>query len=179
MKRIAWGFALVALVAAGPASASDRIGGFAVVDKVVLEPSDRSPKRVQLWGTFTLVEDADGRSYTAPARGYLYFAAPAGQEAACLKEWRDFERAASKGEVIGFGRAWRLEEFNRLRKPTEKVEKPTPYPLNFGLVRIRADASWSPVRELISLPKLEKPAAGERVSAGRVTLVVRNPGARM
>src|SRR5262249_51349579 len=152
MKRIAWGVALSAVLAAGPAAASERIGYFAVIDRGVMEPDDPAPRRVQLWGAVTMGGGADGRSYTTPARGYLYCAARAGKEAECLKEWRDFERAASKGEVIGFGRSSRLAEFDKLRKPTDKVQKPTPYPLNFGLVKIRADANWSPVRELTTLP---------------------------
>src|SRR5262245_22795265 len=178
MKRIAWGVSMAALVAAGPAWASDRIGGFAVIDKVILEGEERAPKRVQLWGAFTLAEDVDGRSYSAPAWGYLYYAAPAGKEAACLREWRDFERAAGTGEVIGFGVSRRLAEMGKLRKPADKVENPDSYPLNFGLVKVRGDANWEPVRGLTTLPRLEKPGGDGKVPAGRVTLVVRNQAAK-
>ena len=34
--------------------ASDFVGVYAVVEKIVLEPSDAAPQRVQIWGAFAL-----------------------------------------------------------------------------------------------------------------------------
>jgi hypothetical protein len=179
MKRIVWVAALIALPAVAPAaSASDPIGGFVVVDQVMFEPSASAPQRVQVWGTFSLAQDARGRSYSAPRRGYLYFAAVQGKEADCLKEWRDFEKAAGKAEVIGFGRSPSIGEFGKVHVPGTDPPRPVPYPLNFGLVKIRPDTTWAPVRGLSTFPRLEKPSEGEKVAPGRVNLVAANLAAR-
>ena len=49
-------------------SASVPLGVYAVVDKVVLEPADAEPQRVQIWGTFALWDDRSGLGYRAPER---------------------------------------------------------------------------------------------------------------
>src|SRR4029434_2120816 len=58
------------------ARASDPIGVFAKIDKVVLEPNDTAPERIQLWGSFCLADDKDRDSYLAPQKGYLFYKLP-------------------------------------------------------------------------------------------------------
>src|SRR5262249_46596655 len=131
MRRTALTLLLLGALAGG-ARASDRIGAFALVDKVVFEPDARAPRRVQVWGTFTLVKDTKGRSYTAPPRGYLYYSAEPGKEVLSRREWADFRKVAGTGEVVGFGRSSQRARIGNLRKPDQNPDSPDPYPLNFG-----------------------------------------------
>jgi hypothetical protein len=176
MKRTVLTLLVLGLLV-GVARASDRIAGFATIDKVVLERGKKDrPTAVQLWGTFTLLKDPDARSYGAPVRGYLRYSIIAGKESACLREWADLEKLAGTGSVVGFGRSSTVAALGKVRAPNTDpaAAEPTPYPLNFGLVRIGRDADWSPVRELLTLPAPQNPADGGRVAAGSVTLAVRN-----
>src|SRR5690349_4182510 len=76
MYRSACVLALAAALAAGGAArASDPIGGYLIVDKVVLEPAD-SPTTIQIWGSVALCLEQGGRKYADPVRGYLYYKAP-------------------------------------------------------------------------------------------------------
>lgn len=49
----------VAIAAAATGSASGAIGIYGIVERVVFEPDERTPTRVQVWGAFAY---ADGRS---------------------------------------------------------------------------------------------------------------------
>src|SRR5438093_473652 len=70
-------FVMIVLLAAGAvAHASDRIGVYARVDKVVLEPDAQAPQRVQVWGVFAIADSRDPNAYRPPARGYLYYTLP-------------------------------------------------------------------------------------------------------
>jgi hypothetical protein len=53
----------------GVARASDPVGVYALVEKVVLEPNEKAPERIQIWGAFSLASTVDRDSYEAPARG--------------------------------------------------------------------------------------------------------------
>ena len=99
--------AVVDLPASGP------IGIFGIVEKVVFEPSESAPERVQVWGAFAYV---DGNQQTAivasPARrGYLYFKLPSiaannssqKEIDAAKVEWADLKAVAGTGQAVGFG----------------------------------------------------------------------------
>src|SRR5688572_18633390 len=102
MVRISYALALVAALAVGGAAqASDPVGGYLLVDKVVLSPTE-SPTTIQIWGAVALAARRGGKEYAAPQRGYLYFKAPSGQEVICRKEWNDLKKSAGTGQVIGF-----------------------------------------------------------------------------
>src|SRR2546428_475276 len=96
---------LAAFVAASlvglSASASDPIGIYAVIDKVVVEPADGPPERVQIWGAFSLARERN--DYTTPVRGCLYFRLSDDKPDVCRKEWKDLLAVADKGEIVGFG----------------------------------------------------------------------------
>src|SRR5262245_22057886 len=99
---------IVSLVSA-KLMASGQVGIYAVISKVVLEPNDRSPERIQIWGAFTLVEGGTGGNGATltPRRGYLYFTLPVAEERlqreAALKEWADFKSIAGTGQAVAFG----------------------------------------------------------------------------
>ena len=55
--------------AGSSAPVSDLSGIHAVVQKVVFEPSEAAPERVQIWGAFVI---PPGRDVSPPARGYPF-----------------------------------------------------------------------------------------------------------
>jgi len=100
--------ALVLSLAPVPA-ASGRVAIYGLIDRVVFEPNEQAPERVQVWGTFAYgdLSSAPGAVRTmAPARrGFLYFAAPAdaAMKRATLAEWRDLNSVAKTGQAVAFG----------------------------------------------------------------------------
>jgi hypothetical protein len=102
---------LILLLATSALLASGQVGIYAVVSKVVFEPNDKAPERIQIWGAFTLVEGGTGSGgkTLTPQRGYLYFALPSGTENAnrrdiALKEWADFKAIVGTNQAVAFGR---------------------------------------------------------------------------
>jgi hypothetical protein len=174
MVRIACLLAVAAaLVVGGAAHASDPIGGYLLVDKVVLEPSD-SPTTIQIWGSFALAKEKRGEAYSESVRGYLYYKAPSGKEDVCRKEWNDLKKAAGTGHVIGFGNRYDLMSIGKIRKASEKPESPDPYPLANGLVKTEDNSDYLPIRTLRALPAPQTPADGDLVAPGEITLVINN-----
>jgi hypothetical protein len=114
--------------------ASDAIGVYTVLEKVVLEPADTAPERIQLWGVFALADGNSPSSYGPAQRGYLYYTCPQGKESICRKEWADLKSVAGKGTGVGFGH--RHSPTGRVRKADEKATPPDPYPIQMGVVRV-------------------------------------------
>ncbi|MEW6156304.1 MAG: hypothetical protein AB1813_02670 [Verrucomicrobiota bacterium] len=132
-----------------PARASDPVGIYALIDKVVLEPSESAPERVQLWGTFAFAEGKRGASYASPKSGVLYYKLPKDKPDVARKEWSDLKSLAGKIEVVGF--ASRYQDKGKLRSETEKLKDPEEYPLGWGLTRMtKRDHSYPPVRDLLA-----------------------------
>ena len=82
----------VTLWASGPA------GCYALLEKVVLEPNDMAPERIQVWGVFAISDGKSGLGYLELQRGYLYFVLPPAETSksvvvgACLPDrspWRN------------------------------------------------------------------------------------------
>lgn len=111
--------------------ASDMVGIYGVVEKVVVEPNDKAPERIQIWGAFAMAEGR-GSTYGPAQRGYLYYTCPAGQENVCRKEWSDLKSVAGKGTAVGIG--MRYKPTGRVRKADEKVALPDPYPIQMGVL---------------------------------------------
>ena len=123
------------VLAVGTATASDFIGIYARVDRVVLEPNESAPERIQIWGTFLIADGKPGDGLRAPVRGYMYFALPSTpkDQAAAKAEWKDLKQVAGTGRPVGFGS--RYKPLGLVRKPGEKPEKPDTYQLNIGVVQ--------------------------------------------
>src|SRR5260370_38275433 len=102
--------------------ASDWIGIYARIDKVVFEPSANIPERIQIWGAFALASKENRNTYEPAKRGYLYYSLKPGKEEVCRKEWADLKAKAGTGEIIGFG--GRDMPPGRLRKDCEKRNTP-------------------------------------------------------
>lgn len=127
--------------------ASDFVGVYAVIEKVVLEPSDAAPQRIQIWGAFARSDRRSGSTYGPAERGYLYYTCPAGQETVCRREWEDLKSVAGKDTGVGFGE--RYSDPGRIRKADEKPATPDVYPIARGVVRLSAGHESLPVIERI------------------------------
>jgi len=112
---------------------------YALVERVVLEPDDKNPQRIQLWGAF-----ATNRSTANPKKGFMYFKLPPSQQATALKEWADFKATAGTGRVVSFGATAFFgnsqatadayyASLGRVRAASEKAQSPDVYTLNFGI----------------------------------------------
>ena len=136
MKRMLSGLAVVGVMTALATDvlrASDPIGVYAIVDRVVVEQSGPS-QRIQIWGAFALAQPENPDDYGAAERGYLYFTCPQGQADVCRSEWVDVQSVAGKSIGIGFG-ARRLNN-GRVRKADERPASPDEYPIRMGVVRV-------------------------------------------
>ena len=148
MSRIGGLIAVAACVlTAVTLRASDMVGVYTVVEKVVLEPADAAPLRVQIWGAFALSDQKSGSTYGPAQRGYLYYTCPAGQEAVCRREWDDLKSVAGKDIGVGFGQ--RYKETGRIRKADDKPASPDVYPIDRGIVRLSAGHDSLPVIDRI------------------------------
>ena len=82
----------------------------ALIDRVVLEPSEAAPERIQIWGTFAHYYPWNeggcrrkGCAFGEGGRGYLYYALPEKEQDLCRKEWAELAKAAGGGKVVAFG----------------------------------------------------------------------------
>jgi hypothetical protein len=131
--------------------ASDPIGVFALVEKVVLEPSAAAPERIQIWGSFCLADETDParNAYHSPQKGYLYFKLPAQKSEAAHKEWKDLANVAGTGQIIGFGS--RFNPKPTIHKTDDKPKSPESYPVAFGLVTSKQRRSdYGPFKQLLA-----------------------------
>ena len=129
-------------------SASGPVGVFAVVEKVILEPDDKKPQRIQIWGAFEVWQDGSRTSYSKPEKGYLYYKIPSSPsskipsstvEAATLAIWADVKKVAGTGELVGFGddgKGPSGQTPGRVRKLTEKPTAPDVFPLGNSFVKV-------------------------------------------
>lgn len=136
---------LIVLAGLALAHASDFVGVYARIDKVVLEPNTDSPERIQIWGVFSLADPADRQNYLSPARGYLYFKLDSNPKAA-RAEWNDLKQVAGSGQIVAFGARGQKA---RLRKPDDKPESPDTYYTNIGLTKVSGKTDYPPVKALL------------------------------
>jgi hypothetical protein len=130
--------ALAVLLALAPAAtASDPVGVYAVIDKVVLEPGSGAARRIQVWGTFARAVKGNGEEYTAPEHGYMYFSLPPDKQDLCRKEWTDLKKLAGTKQCVAFGS--RYKPTGTVRKKDDPAKEPDVYPVGFGLTKVGAD----------------------------------------
>jgi hypothetical protein len=130
-----------------PVRASDPIGIYALVDRVVLEPNESAPESIQIVGAFALAEGR-GEKYAAAQRGYLYYKLKPGKETVCRNEWADLKSIAGTGKIVGFG--MRYSHNGAIRKSDTKPENPEVYPVGFGVQKI-SSKDYQPLNELNAL----------------------------
>jgi hypothetical protein len=149
-NRIIGGLVILSAACAGGAvtlQASDPVGVYAVIEKVVLEPTDAAPQRIQIWGAFAVADRDSTDTYGEARRGYLYYSCPQGQDTVCRNEWTDLKSVAGKGTGIGFG--GRYKDSGRVRQADEKVASPDTYPIQLGVVRMTGFRTSLPVIDRI------------------------------
>ena len=140
MSRRHLGVAAVLLALAPAARASDPVGIYALIDKVVLEPSDGPAERVQVWGVFALAR-GNGFTYAAPERGVMYFklAKDKKKEDVCRKEWADLKKVAGTKQVVAFGARYAANGNGTVRKGGgDPTKNPDVYPVGFGMTKVPA-----------------------------------------
>jgi hypothetical protein len=177
MKRLVCLAGLFVIAGLGSnARASGPIGVYAIVEKVTVDENSSGAPRVQIAGIFSLATktDAGDRSYTSPRRGYLYLEAEKNAQDICRKEWADLDKVAGSGQPVGFGDSHEVRDVVRIRKENEKAEKPDTFPLGNGVVKIRDNADFAPVKDLVAYPAQIDPSDNCIVPKGKATLTVRN-----
>jgi hypothetical protein len=137
------------LLGATAARASDPVGIYAFVDRVVLEPGDAQPERIQVWGGFALAKIGDPNGYQDAGRGYLYFTLRPGEEDICRKEWADLKAVAGTGQIVAFGSRHAGTSVT-LRKADAKPEKPDVYPKGWGMTKVSV-RDYAPLNQLTKL----------------------------
>jgi hypothetical protein len=131
------------------ARASDPTGIYAFVDRVVLEPSDAAPERIQVWGGFALAKTENRNDYRDAERGYMYFKLRPGDEAVCKNEWADLKSVAGTGQIVAFGSRSENNAIT-LRKTDAKIEKADVYPKGWGMNKVKP-RDYAPLNQLIKL----------------------------
>ena len=147
--RALFGILLAAGLLAVPVAASDPMGVYCIVDKVVYEPTD-CPERAQVWGACALASTRDWR-FDAASKGYFYYSIPTGQESVVRAEWTDIRSVAGTGQVVGFGR--RYYPVGRFRVAGDKPGSPDPHPIHMGVLKLGPSIP-SHLRELADALKI-------------------------
>ena len=132
------------LFASERSSASEIVGIYALVDRVIFEPNEQAPERIQIWGAFSTSRNPEGAK-----RGYFYFRPPFGPEfhEAALKEWRDLKAVAGTGQAVAFGQQYfyvpqmavadaYIQALPRVRPASEKPDFADGYPVNIGVSKL-------------------------------------------
>jgi hypothetical protein len=130
--KLATSIVLASMVLIGPASltASGPLGIYGIVEKVVFEPDEKAPERIQVWGAFAYVELRSGQEVSTPRRGYLYFTYPRRAPADVQKneivarEWADLKAVAGTGQAIAFGTWQYIGRFEGLQPDTRNDVPP-------------------------------------------------------
>jgi hypothetical protein len=160
--------AIAALIVSVPAlTASGYVGVYGIVEKIVVEPNDSAPERIQIWGAFAFVNGtlAQSSGVTAAKRGYLYFRMPAtvnerATEAglqAVRREWADLRAIAGTGQAVGFGRWQYIGDFAELQ-PDQPA--PRAYVLERAPVMTKSDLRVRPSTEAPASPALYQVESG-------------------
>jgi hypothetical protein len=131
--------ALLALVvAAGTISASGPVAVYAIVDKVIFEPNETAPQRIQIWGAFSVAAQPNSTNYSSAQKGYLYYQlGPSSVQAATRATWTDLKKVAGTGKAVGFGGGFSAGGPGaRVRKSKEKPDSPDVFPTGNPVVRL-------------------------------------------
>lgn len=165
MRRTVLAAVVGLLALAGAARASDPVGIYALIEKVVPEPKDGKPERVQVWGVFCFAVKNSNIEYSAPVYGYLYYSLAPGKADDSRREWADVKKVAGTGQVIAF--TSRYGEKGTLHKAAGKPDKPEAYPIVDGVHKINSEEIMP---ELRRVPLPSQPTDGGDVAPGEVVI---------
>jgi len=175
MRRTSIGTMLALLVIAASARAGGPPPVYVVVDKVVLEPKGDAPDRVQIWGSFTRIENRSYDHYSKPVYGYVSLNIDLAKDAECRAEWTKWQQAAGNGKAVAVGSCGEAGAFLNvaIHQPEEKQNKPdavyVPGQLErFGDMYARGEYDQTPhVKELLSFAKQHRDEAQAASGARR------------
>ena len=148
---------VLAIVSLGIAlsQGSDFEGAYALIEKVVLEPNEQAPNRIQIFGVFAMANSADKKAgYLPPQRGYLYFALPIDDPRMSTslpqlrREFADLKALAGTRKAVALGGRGDYSKI-RVRKPDEKPASPDAYVPNLGLTLVRTNTDYAPIKSLL------------------------------
>jgi len=109
---------------------SGPVGIYGIIEKIVFEPNEAVPERLQVWGAFAFVDGGPARdgAVSPVKRGYLYFKLPgdAAKQSTVKIEWADLKSVAGTGQAIGFGNWGYIGSFSGLESRTPSSSGP-PY----------------------------------------------------
>ena len=131
--------------------ASDPVGAYALIERVVTEPAGANPTTAQIWGAFSFAVPRSangvqsmpaggfgnvntGDVYGPAERGFVFYTCPAGRDSMCRNEWSDLRTVAGTHQIVGFG--GRYVPNGTVRKIGDRPGTPDVYPLNVGVVRM-------------------------------------------
>jgi hypothetical protein len=122
------------------------IGIYGIVDKVVFEPDENAPERIQIWGLFVVPVPISSGMYRNPQRGILYFSLPPDKKKIAIKEWAELKKRAGSGQILGFTEYWVPNPNDPQGNPHTSLVvhvhedvplgPPDPYPLGIGVLKI-------------------------------------------
>jgi len=151
-------FGAALLLGSGSARFKDPAGVYGVIDRVVFEPDESNPERIQLWGVFALSKtftvengelvEVDFGAMHPAKRGYLYYAIHPDDEATTRAEWAELRSLAGTGAPVAFGGRvppvregapkldlkdpatleWLASYNGRVRRASEAADQPDIYP---------------------------------------------------
>lgn len=148
-KAHRFALALITLVVAAAGSAlyaSDPVAVYARIDRVIMTPAEGTPNTIQVFGVFSVARPENRDDYQAPAPGYLYFTAPAG-DAQARREWNDLKSVAGTKQIVAFGSRSGLKA--RVRAESDAPSAPDTYVTGFGLRKVGSDTVYPPIRGLV------------------------------
>ena len=97
------------------------------VDRIVFEPNEKEPTRVQIWGSFVLCKD--NSTYGKPIAGYLYYTVEPGKEVECRREWTKLQKLVADKHIVGLGNCGQPNVDGHIRNVTEEPRSPVAFPL--------------------------------------------------
>jgi hypothetical protein len=164
---------LILSISATVLHASGPIGIYGIVEKVVFEPNEQAPERIQVWGAFAYADESlvqNERGISAVKKGYLYFVDLTRSEI-IRKEWRDLKAIAGTGQAVGFGSWIYIGAFPtqpgepppygiylpsggyaidlRVREESEPPSSPSIYSTNAGMIKLSSEGSHSEIVRLL------------------------------
>lgn len=135
-----WGVWIALVLATlGSTFASGPIAVYALVDKVIFEPNDTAPERIQIWGAFSVATGPYSRNYSAAQTGYLYYKLDKNQNVARATRttWADLKKIAGTGDAVGFGGGYGARESSgRVRLASEKPKNPDEFPIGNPVIAL-------------------------------------------
>ena len=143
--------------------ASGPLGIYGIVEKVVFEPNEQSPERIQVWGAFAYVESSvvnQSLTISKPARGYLYFRLGGSADGLVRNEWADLKSVAGTGQAVGFGRWGYIGGFGSLQPDAANTTPPYILERTGPNSATRTDLRVRPATEKPTAPALYQTDSG-------------------